>query len=116
MAFRKMRRFARRGFKKVKKYSKSNSESPLEIAAYSAVWGAARPYAANMMPDIPPLGAYSDNVVFGVLGYLAAKKGNGMIRKAGKVILINEAFIAGAKLSAGLTPSTSSNSDAVESN
>jgi len=83
--------------------------SPVNIAIGSAVYGAARPYVANMIPDIPQLGGFSDNVILGVGGYLLAKKGNGMMKTAGISILANEAFIAGSKAIGGMTSSSSSN-------
>ena len=102
MAFKKMRK-ARRMFGKVKRYSRSNSESsPIEGALFSAGYGVIRKPVADMVPDVQALGAYSDNVILGGIGYLGARYGSGMIRKAGKTILNNEAFIAGAKASQGM--------------
>lgn len=106
--FRKMKRYARRAFGKARRYSKSNRESPIELGIYSAVYGAARTPISNMIPDVPQLGGYSDNLILGGIGFLAAKKGNGMIKKAGKVVLMNEAFLVGAKASSGLTGSSTS--------
>ncbi len=81
--------------------SKGSGMSVEKLAIGSALYGAARPYAINILPDLPQLGGYSDNILLGVGGYLAAKKGSGMIKTAGMVVLANEAFIAGNKLTSG---------------
>lgn len=105
--FRKSRRAVSRYFAK-KRYSKSNTSLSVEkLAIGSAAYGAVRPYAANLIPDIDMIGVYSDNLILGVAGYLAAKKGSGMIKTAGQVVLANEAFLVGNKLASGLAPSGS---------
>lgn len=106
--FKKMRRYARKAFRKSKSYSKSSSLGVVETAVGSAVYGYVRQPVANMIPDVDMLGAYSDNVVLGGIGALAAWKGKGMIKKAGMIVLANESFIAASKSKAGMsTPSTS---------
>ena len=105
--FRKARRRIVRYFAKRRSSRSSASLSIEKLAIGSAAYGAVRPYAANMIPDIEMLGTYSDNVILGVAGYIAAKKGNGMIKTAGQVILANEAFLVGNKLASGLAPSGS---------
>lgn len=97
--FRKMRRVARRGFAAAKRYVKSDKMSMVEVGVGSAGYGFIRPKVANMIPDIPQLGEYSDNVVLGAVGALAAWKGKGIIKKAGMIVLSNEAFIAGSRMS-----------------
>lgn len=98
------------GKRKARRSGKSfGGVSPVNVAIGSAVYGAARPYVANMIPDIPQLGGFSDNVVLGVAGYFLAKKGNGMMKTAGISILCNEAFIAGSKAMGGMTSGASSN-------
>ena len=100
--FRKARRYARKAFRAVKSYAKRDKLNPIETAIGSAAYGAVRPYAANMIPDVPQLGAYSDNVILGGVGALAAWKGKGIVKKAGMIVLANESFIAGSKAMSGM--------------
>jgi len=104
--FRKARRYARRGFAAAKRYVKSDKMDPITMGVGSAAYGFARPYAANMIPDVPQLGQYSDNVVLGSLGALAAWKGKGIVKKAGMIVLANEAFIAGSRMNTGSSAAT----------
>lgn len=109
--FKKMRRYARKAFRKGKSYSKSSSSlSVIETAVGSAAYGYVRQPLANMVPDMDALGAYSDNVVLGGIGALAAWKGKGIVKKAGMIVLANEAFIASSKAKVGMTPSTTQQS------
>lgn len=91
-----MARKRKHGFKG----KKGGSLTPMELAIGSAVYGYARTPIANMVPDIPNV-PYSDNVLLGAVGGLAAWKGKGLIKKAGMVVLANEAFIAATRMSAG---------------
>jgi len=103
--FRKARRVARRVgsyFKRKSSRKSSSSQSPLNMGIAGGIYGAARPFAANMVPEIGFLGGYSDNVVLGGAGYLAAKKGSGMIKTAGLAVLTCEAFLAGNKAAQGM--------------
>lgn len=111
--FRKVRRYARKAFGKARRHSKSSSESPLEMGLYSAGYGVVRQKAADFIPDVPMLQGYSDNIILGGIGYLAAKKGSGMIKKAGKAVLMNESFIAGAKAGQGFMGSSSNSQSGV---
>jgi len=98
MVFKKMRNRARRVFASRKSRSTSKPSVSVEkLALLSAGYGIARPYAANVIPDMPQLQGYSDNVVLGVVGYLAAKKGSGMIKAAGMSVLATEAFLVTSK-------------------
>lgn len=110
--FRKARRVARRMFgKRSRSHKSASSMSPLFVAGTSAAYGIARPYVANIIPDISALGNYSDNVVIGGAAALAAWKGKGMIKKAGMIVLANESFIAASKASQnmGVGSTTGSN-------
>jgi hypothetical protein len=73
----------------------------------AVVYGAARPYISNLVsPATNMLGAaggYADNVVLGLLGWYAAKKGKGFIKNAGHSILVVEAAQVGAELSQGIS-------------
>lgn len=105
----KFRARARSFFKAKRRSSKGNSGDSIEkLAVGSAVYGVARPYVANLIPDIPQLQGYSDNVLLGIAGYLGAKKGSGMFKTAGKVVLMNEVFITSSKLMSGTQQQNSS--------
>lgn len=95
---------ARRRSKKFFGKSKGGSISPVEMAIGSGIYGYARPTIANVVPDIAAI-PYSDNVILGAAGFLAAWKGKGIVKKAGMVVLANEAFIAASRMSAGQTTS-----------
>jgi len=88
------------------KGKKSGSVSPMEMALGSGMYGFARPMVANFIPDVSSI-PNSDNVLLGVAGYFAATKGSGLVKKAGYVVLANEAFIAASRMQAG----TSNNVD-----
>jgi hypothetical protein len=64
---------------------------------------AASPYLSKV-----PGGKYADNVAFGILAYLAARKGKGMMRTVGKVVLNCEAFDAGRKAASNSSLATTS--------
>jgi hypothetical protein len=106
MVFKKLRKSARRVYSRARKSYSRHSKGGLtatETAIGSGIYGAARPFIAEKVPDIGMLGGYSDNLVLGGLGFLASWKGTGMIKKAGMIVLANESFIAGAKLSSGIS-------------
>jgi hypothetical protein len=84
---------------------------PFEVAIGSAGYGFIRPHVASILPDIPMLQGYSDNVIMGGLAALAAWKGKGLIKKAGIVILANESFIASARLTQGMGQVSASSVD-----
>ena len=103
--FKKFRSRARKVYGSAKRFvSRKESINPEMIALTSGVYGAARPFVANMVPDIDALGGYSDNLILGGIAYLACKKGKGLVKTAGLSVLSCEAFIAGNKLSAGFAP------------
>jgi len=105
----KARRYGRRMFGRRTSSRKSNSSmSPLMVAGGSAAYAVVRPYAANIIPDIPQLGEYSDNVIIGAAGALAAWKGRGIVKKAGMIVLANESFIAASKATQGMSTQTGS--------
>ena len=105
--FKKARRYARRAYGKVKSYSRnSKGLSAIEATIGGAGYGAVRNYAVNLVPDIAYLGGYSDKIVLGGLGALAAWKGKGMIKKAGLVVLASEAFVASSRATQGMSAQT----------
>lgn len=106
--FKRARRALSRGYKAAKRYSRSDKTNPLEAVLMGGGYGVARPYIANMVPDVPQLGNYSDNVLIGGAAGLAAWKGKGIVKKLGMSILNNEAFVAASKASSGMTGTKSS--------
>jgi hypothetical protein len=98
--FKKIRRYAAKAYRKGKRYASSNKGiSPMEITIGSAGYGAVRPMIANAVPNVGALGEYSDNVILGLVGFAAAWKGKGLVKKAGMVVLGAESFVAGSRLS-----------------
>ena len=70
----------------------------MKLIIPAAVYGAGRQYLSGLAQPLTskiPLGEYADEAVFGVAGYLLAKKGKGMIRDIGKAMLIVEAASIG---------------------
>jgi len=101
--FRKARKAYRSMRKASRRSSKGGSFGVMDAAIGGGVYGFARPYAANLIPDIPQLGGYSDNVILGGVAALAAWKGRGLLKKAGLSVLNNEAFVASSKAASGVT-------------
>lgn len=102
--YKRVRRAASRAVKRFKSYSRKDTNmKPMETLILSGVYGVARQPLSNLVPDLQmlPVG-YSDNILLGGAGALAAWKGKGLIKKAGLIILANEAFIASSKASSGL--------------
>jgi hypothetical protein len=86
--------------------SKGSSLSPLKVILANAVYGAVRPYAANMLPDFFNFGPVSsDNVILGGVGALAMSQSNGWMKALGVAMVGQEAGIVGAKLSTGMSSS-----------
>jgi hypothetical protein len=90
----------RRGFGRVKKFYSKNKASikPLNAVLYGAAYGAIRVPAHNAaapLVNMIPLGQYSDEAAFGILGYFMAKNSNSMIKNAGYAILTVEAASLG---------------------
>jgi hypothetical protein len=113
---RRFKRF-RRGFSKAKKFYSRNKASfkPLNAVLYGAAYGAVRNAAHTMAQPITnmiPLGQYSDEALFGVVGYFMAKNGNSMVKNAGYAILTVEAASLGQQtispMIGGMTGQTSS--------
>jgi len=111
MVFKKARKYGRRMFSRRtgRRSSSSSGLTMFEAGIGGAAYGIARPTVSGMIPDVPQLGGYSDNVILGGLGALAAWKGSGIVKKAGMVILTNEAFVASSKAAAGFSTGAQSN-------
>lgn len=104
--FKKARRSFRR-FSKASRRTGSSKLSVMEVAAAGALYGAARPYAANMMPTFFSFGPVdSDNVILGAAGAYAALKGKGLIKALGVIALGTEAGIVTGKFVSGQTVSS----------
>jgi len=108
-AFRKARRsFARRGVSRSSGGMKTTTTA-LYAAGYGALRNKAQSLAAPLTSKVPSLGGVSGySLAAGIVGYMAAKKGKGMIKQAGTAILISEAFVAGSSVGGSMT-NTSSN-------
>ena len=93
------RSFGRKAYRHVSGYN------PTAILIPAAIYGAARaPIKAALQPvtNMLPLGGYGDELVMGILGFLAAKKGKGMVKNAGLAVLSVEAASAGQSLAGGI--------------
>jgi len=103
----KFRRKASRryGFRRASRSRRSSGSGITwkELLVGMAGYAVVRPYIANVVPDFEMLGDYSDNVVLGVGGGVAAWKGSGMIKKAGIVVAASETLIGVSKLTSGIT-------------
>lgn len=70
--------------------------SPMTVLLAGAVYGVARPYVANMIPDYNIGPVSTDNLAIAGLGYLGSKK-SGFIKALGLVAMGGEAGIVAAK-------------------
>jgi hypothetical protein len=100
--FKKARRYAARAFKRYRK-SSAKGLTPMEMGIGSFGYGLVRNPISGLVPNVAMLGDYSDNVILGGLGGLAAMKGSGIVKKAGLVILGNELYHAGTRAASGFT-------------
>jgi len=102
MVFKKKtsRRRSSGGFsKKSRSKNSSGSLTPMNVMLAGAIYGAARPFAARMLPDLFSFGPVdSDNAIIGGAGFYAMKKGNGLVKALGAVALGSEAGIVTARL------------------
>jgi hypothetical protein len=85
--------------------SKSSGLSVMNVLLAGAVYGVARPYVANMIPDYAIGPVSTDNAVIGGLGYYASRK-SGFIKALGLVAMGGEAGIVTAKAIGGVTGAT----------
>ena len=112
---RKIRRYASRAYGRARRsVTKSTGLSPINVLLAGAVYGAARPFAAKILPDMFSFGPVdSDNVIIGAAGFYAMKKGTGFMRALGAIALASEASIIAARLSSPIAQNTATNSSAV---
>lgn len=112
------RRTARRssGFKRTSRRSGRSSSglTPMNVLLAGAVYGAARPYVASMLPNMFNVGPVdSDNAIIGAAGYYGMKKGNGFVKALGAVALGSEAGIIANRLTAGTIKTAAANGSTV---
>lgn len=87
----------------------SSGLSPMNVLLAGAIYGAARPFAAKMLPDFFSAGPIdSDNVIIGAAGFYGMKKGNGLVKALGAVALGSEAGIIAARVTSGAAEQVSS--------
>jgi hypothetical protein len=116
MVFRKHRKAGRRSFFKSRSRHSSAGVSPIKLALGAAVYGLVRNKISALAAPLTsklPLGNYSDEVVLGIAGWIAAKKGSGLIKQAGTAALTIEAYRVGELASAGIFPTGNSANGAV---
>lgn len=103
----KFRRIARRASRPMRRISRRSGRStgsltPMNVLLAGAIYGAARPYVASMLPNMFNVGPVdSDNVIIGAAGFYGMKKGNGLVKALGAVALGSEAGIIANRLTAG---------------
>jgi len=87
----------------------SSGLSPMNVMLAGAIYGAARPFAAKMLPDMFSAGPIdSDNVIIGAAGFYGMKKGSGLVKALGAVALGSEAGIVASRLTSGVAQDISS--------
>jgi len=108
--FRKARRSKSRGFMKARaRRSGSSGLTPMNVMLAGAIYGAARPFVAKMLPDFFNFGAVdSDNVIVAAAGYYGMKK-SGLVKAIGTVALASEVGIVAARMTNGAASDTVSN-------
>ena len=75
----------------------------MNVLLAGAIYGAARPFAAKMLPDMFSFGPVdSDNVLIGAAGFYGMKKGKGLMKALGAVALGSEAGIVAARVTSGM--------------
>lgn len=83
----------------------------MDVLIAGAIYGAARPTIANMIPTFFTFGPVdSDNVILGGLGYMASKSNTKLIKAIGLVAMGTEAGIITSGLITGATKSNVSSS------
>lgn len=74
----------------------------MNVLLAGAVYGVARPYVANIIPEYSIGPVSLDNVAIAGLGYLGSKK-SGFLKALGLVVMGGEAGIVAAKGIGGVT-------------
>lgn len=106
--FKKSFRRASRGFKKSYRAASKPSLKPMDVVLGGLIYGAARPFAAKMLPDMFSFGPVdSDNVIIGAAGLYGMKKGKGLMKALGAIALGSEAGIVAARVTSSTAQSVS---------
>lgn len=96
----------------------SKGITPMDAMLAGAIYGVARPFAANVIPDIlPNIGPVSsDNMVIGAASWWASKQSNKLIKAIGTVglaaetsMVVNKAMAGSGGMSPGTQPSLTYN-------
>ena len=108
--FRRKARSSRR-FGKARRSRGKSGLSPMGMILPAALYGAGRGALSNLIAPLTskiPLGNYTDEAVFGVAGFLMAKKGRGLIKQLGTSMLVVEAASIGNQVAGGALGGSSS--------
>jgi len=97
--FRRASRGVSRGFKRAS--SSTAGLKPVDVIIAGALYGAARPLLANMLPNLFSFGPVdSDNAIIGAAGWYGMKQ-KGIWKALGTIALGTEAGIVTARLVTG---------------
>lgn len=117
---RRFRRFGRRvkSFgKKAYRRASSGRISPVKMLLPAFLYGGVRAKVSELAAPLTskiPLGNFADEAAFGLVGYLAATKGRGMIKDAGMAILTVEAASVGNQVMGGMVSGSGNSSGGVQ--
>lgn len=100
----------RGSFKSRSRSKGSSGLSVMNVLLAGAVYGVARPYVANFIPDYELGPVSTDNLAIAGLGYLGSKK-SGFLKALGLVAMGGEAGIVTAKLVGGMTGNVGQQTD-----
>jgi len=114
MARRGFKRRARSFFGKSRAHrSKSSGMSVTNVLLAGVIYGAARPYLAQMLPDLFSFGPVdSDNAIIGAAGMFGMKK-SGLWKALGTVALASEVGIVTSRIVTGTASASSSQASGV---
>jgi len=106
------RKAARRTYAATKSRGRSRGKSssgltPMNVILASALYGVARPYLANIIPDFVSIGPVtSDNIVIGAASYYGMTKTSGFMKALSTVSLASETAIVASKAMGQVTGPT----------
>jgi hypothetical protein len=88
-----------RSMKRSRSRKSSSGLTPMNVLLAGAVYGAARPFAAKLLPDFFSFGPIdSHNAIIGAAGIYGMKKGSGFTKALGVVAAGSEAGIVAARV------------------
>lgn len=114
MVFRKKAKARRSSSRYSHKTSRHGSSgvSFTDLLIGGAIYGVARPYVANMLPDLFNFGPVdSDNAIIGAAGYYGMKHTKGVMKATSMMAVAGEAAIVASRLSQGVKGSSNSIAD-----